>query len=161
MAASDDEKVDESTDVMEVVDTGTDQVKPAESDSDGLSEAPEGDDTPEPQGDDGDESFSRTYVEKLRRESARYRERAQQADALAERLHVELVRATGRLADPTDLVFAEEHLEDPAALAAAIDDLVERKPHLASRRPVGEIGQGSVSSGATVNLAGLLRSRAN
>ena len=37
----------------------------------------------------------------------------------AQRLHTELVRATGKLADPTDLEFAEEHLDDPDALAAA------------------------------------------
>jgi hypothetical protein len=27
-------------------------------------------------------------------------------------------------------------------LAAAVDDLLARKPHLASRKPVGDIGQG-------------------
>jgi hypothetical protein len=33
-------------------------------------------------------------------------------------------------------------MDDPEALAAAIDELLERKPHLASRKPVGDIGQG-------------------
>lgn len=142
-------------------DATADQVKPPEDDSDGLTDPPEGEDTGEIEADDSEETFTRTYVEKIRRESARYRERAQQADTLAQRLHVALVAATGKLADPTDLDFVDEHLEDPEALTAAIEELVERKPHLASRRPTGEIGQGTMSSGTTVNLAGLLRSRAN
>ena len=51
------------------------------------------------------ETFPREVVEKLRQENGKYRQRAQQADTLARRLHLELVRATGRLADPSDLVF--------------------------------------------------------
>ena len=118
------------------------------------------DTTDEDQGDEGD-TFPRSYVEKLRAESARYRERARNADAYAERLHTELVRATGRLADPTDLKFNEDHLDDPDALAAAVDDLLARKPHLASRRPTGEIGQGaSPPAASSVDLAALLRQRA-
>ncbi|BBX72281.1 hypothetical protein H7H78_11700 [Mycobacterium shinjukuense] len=94
------------------------------------------------------QSFPREVVEQLRKENGKYRQRAQQADALARRLHTELVRATGRLADPTDLVYAEEHLDDPDALSAAIDDLLATKPHLASRRPTGDIGQGNRGSSA-------------
>lgn len=105
-------------------------------------------------------TFPREYVEKLRRESARYRDRARSADVLGQRLHTELVRATGRLADPSDLAFDATHLDDPDALAAAIDDLLDRKPHLASRRPTGEIGQGATASAPNVDLAGLLRKRA-
>ncbi len=111
--------------------------------------------------DDADaETFSRTYVEKLRRESQRYRERAAEADGLAQRLHTALVAATGRLADPTDLAFDAAHLDDPDALTAAVDELLTKKPHLASRRPVGDIGQGASRSSETVDLAGILRSRA-
>lgn len=106
------------------------------------------------------DTFPREYVERLRQESGRYRQRAQRADALAHRLHVELVKATGRLADPTDLPFDESHLDDPDALAAAVETLLTAKPHLASRRPSGEIGQGPATSAATVDLAALLRSRA-
>ena len=90
----------------------------------------------------------------------RYRERARNADTYAKRLHAELVRATGRLADPTDVPFDENHLDDPDALAAAVDDLLARKPHLASRRPTGEIGQGASAPTTTVDLASLLRQRA-
>jgi hypothetical protein len=91
---------------------------------------------------------------------AKYRQRARNADRLGQQLHTELVRATGRLADPTDLQFDDEHLTNPDALAAAIDDLLARKPHLASRRPVGEIGQGAAPSAGPVDLAAMLRQRA-
>lgn len=89
------------------------------------------------------ETFPAKVVKDLRKENARYRERAQQSDQLAQRLHVALVDQLGKLADPTDLEYAEEHLEDPQALAAAVDDLLERKPHLRARRVGGDIGQGS------------------
>jgi hypothetical protein len=126
-------------------------------------------DEPEPvaaEADDADdeeqpETFPREYVEKLRKESAGYRERAGQADQLAERLHTALVAATGRLADPTDLPFDVGHLDDAEALTAAIDELVERKPHLKTRRPSGDVGQGAGGAkGTDVNLADLLRARA-
>lgn len=110
---------------------------------------------------EAEETFPREYVEKLRQENGKYRQRAQEADDLAHRLHLQLVKDTGRLADPEDLDFAAEHLEDPEALATAIDELLARKPHLASRRPRGDVGQGRVSDPAgTVDLAALLRSRA-
>ena len=106
------------------------------------------------------DTFPRSYVEELREENKRYRHRAQRADDYAHRLHTELVRATGRLADPTDLAFDEAHIDDADALSAALDDLVAKKPHLAARRPIGEIGQGATKSADTVNLAALLRQRA-
>ena len=95
----------------------------------------------EPPNDDPD-MFPREVVEKLRQENGKYRQRAGQADELAKRLHTELVRATGRLADPTDLPFDPEHLDDPEKLTAAVDALLDAKPHLATRRPSGDIGQG-------------------
>ncbi|MFV8233689.1 hypothetical protein [Mycolicibacterium fortuitum] len=88
------------------------------------------------------ETFPREYVEKLRTENGKYRQRAGEADTLAKRLHTELVRATGRLADPTDLPFDEDHLADADKMAGAINELLEAKPHLATRRPTGDIGQG-------------------
>lgn len=107
------------------------------------------------------ETFPRSYVEDLRQENGRYRQRAQQADQYAQRLHTELVRATGRLADPTDLAFNTDHLDDPASMTAAIDELLARKPHLVNRRPTGDIGQGVVSGEtANVDLAAILRQRA-
>ena len=109
--------------------------------------------------DDDAETFSRPYVERLRRENQKYRDQARTADALAQRLHVALVAATGKLADPTDLEFNDAHLDDADALTVAIDELIERKPHLASRRPVGDIGQGATRTSETVDLAGIMRAR--
>ena len=110
---------------------------------------------------DDTEWFDRKYVEKLRKESGDHRMRAKDRDDLAHRLHVELVRATGRLADPADLEFVEEHLTDPEALADAVESLIERKPHLAARRVAGDVGQGAGSpGGGSVDLAGLLRQNA-
>ena len=106
------------------------------------------------------ETFPREYVVKLRDEAAKHRTRAQRADDLAARLHTSLVAATGRLADPSDLTFDEGHLDDEEALSAAIDDLLARKPHLASRRPSGDVGQGATASSESVDLAGMLRARA-
>ena len=51
--------------------------------------------------------------------------------------------STGSLADPTDLPYDENHLKNPDALPGAVVDLLARKPHLTSRRPVGEIGHGT------------------
>jgi hypothetical protein len=66
----------------------------------------------------------------------------------------------GQLADPTDPEFEEDHLDDPDALAAAVDDLLACKPQCA-RRPTGEIGQGaSPPAASSVDLAALLRQRA-
>ncbi|MCH9729535.1 MAG: hypothetical protein K0U84_07645 [Actinomycetia bacterium] len=117
----------------EVDDTATTEDKATEDAAD------TGDENP----DDNAETFPRSVVEKLRQENGRYRQRAHQADALAERLHVELVRASGRLADPSDLPFDAAHLDDADTLTAAIDDLLTAKPHLATRKPVGDIGQGN------------------
>lgn len=128
----------------------------ADEDTDGLDDADSG------ERDSETETFSRTYVEKLRRENAGYRERANRSDELAQRLHTALVAATGRMADPTDLAFNADHLEDEQALTDAIDELLTRKPHLASRRLAGDVGQGNRGSAADapVNLADMLRSRA-
>lgn len=43
-------------------------------------------------------TFPREYVEELRHENGKYRQRAQKADAYGQRLHTQLVRATGKLA---------------------------------------------------------------
>lgn len=118
---------------------------------------PEGSDLksdPEP------DTFPRAVVEDLRKENGKYRQRAQRGDAYAQRLHAEIVKATGRLADPTDIEFDEAHLDDPEALTEAIDELLARKPHLASRKPVGDIGQGQRGSAAEpFSLLGLLKER--
>lgn len=103
------------------------------------------------------ETFPREYVEKLRQENGKYRQRASEADSLANRLHTELVRATGRLADPTDLPFDADHVADAGKMSAAIDALLEAKPHLAARRITGDIGQGAQGDTGTVSLIDILR----
>lgn len=108
---------------------------------------------------DGEDTFPREYVEKLRDEAARYRQRAGRVDEISERLHRLLVERTGRLADPTDLEFDEAHLDDADALDAAIDALLDRKPHLAARTPRGDVGQGKPDN-SPVNLGALLRQAA-
>ncbi|GAB2497162.1 hypothetical protein GCM10027063_40460 [Promicromonospora xylanilytica] len=102
---------------------------------------------------DGD-TFPRSYVEELRSESARYRERSRD---MGQRLHTALVAATGRLADPADLPFDEAHIDDPEALAASIESLLASKPHLANRTPKGDVGQGVRPETQKVSLGSLLR----
>lgn len=109
---------------------------------------------------DDPETFPREYVVKLRDESARNRQRAADGDALAARLHAALVAATGRLADPSDLPFDDARLDDAEALTTVLDDLLARKPHLASRKPSGDVGQGAGSGADGFSLAGMLRTRA-
>lgn len=120
--------------------------------------SPVSDETPEPEAEP--ETFPRAYVEDLRKENGKYRTRAQQADALAQRLHTALVGATGRLQDPTDLAFDESHLASEEALTAAVEALLVNKPHLASRKTFGNIGQGPSAAPGDVSLAGLLRGSA-
>ncbi|WP_244216534.1 hypothetical protein [Gordonia alkanivorans] len=103
------------------------------------------------------DTFPRSYVEQLRQENGKYRQRAQRADELAHRLHRALVEQTGRLQDASDLPFDEDHLSDTESLTSAIDELLTAKPHLAARRVTGEIGQGATPSTASVDLTALLR----
>lgn len=101
----------------------------------------------EPVQPDPSEPFTTTRqaITDLRDEAKGHREKAQ---ALAARLHTELVRQTGRLADPTELPFDAAHIEDPDALNAAIDELLTRKPHYAARTPQGNtVGQGVKDQG--------------
>lgn len=92
---------------------------------------------------DTPDMFPRKVVEGLRKEAARYRERAKAVDVLEQRLHEALVRLDGRLADPKDLAFDAEHLEDPDKLAEAITALVEKNPRLKAMQIAGDAGQGA------------------
>ncbi|MGN7779024.1 hypothetical protein ACTJJE_05820 [Mycolicibacterium sp. 22603] len=155
-----------TTETTEVDDTVTEDPATTEGDTIEVDEQPDGADDQDGEEDSADdaETFTRTYVEKLRRESQRYRERAGEADALAQRLHTALVAATGKLADPADLPFDAAHLDEAdgvAAMADAIDELLASKPHLRSRRPFGDIGQGASTSASSVDLAAMLRQGAN
>src|ERR1700722_10698021 len=96
-------------------------------------------DTTETTAQDEPKTFNADYVSELRNEAKGHREKSQ---ALAAQLHTELVRQTGRLADPTELPYDAAHLDDPDALKVAIDELLARKPHYAARTPNGHVGQG-------------------
>ena len=107
-------------------------------------------------------AFPREYVEKLRAENAGYRQRAARADEYADALWESRVAASGRLADPTDLPMPEG--TDPLdvdAVTGAVEDLLARKPHLASRVPRGDIGQGATATPEAVDLAAILRAGAS
>lgn len=108
---------------------------------------------------ESEEPAERSEVGKLRRESANYRTRLreseQRADELARELVAARIRESGRLADPTDLDPDPALLED-GALDAAIDDLLERKPHLKARS-FGDVGQHERSASDGVSLGSLLR----
>lgn len=82
-------------------------------------------------------------VARLKDENAKRRIDSQATEDLRHRLHVELVRATGRLADPSDLPYTADHLTDSDALNSAVDQLLESKPHLRARTPKGDVGQGN------------------
>lgn len=136
-------------------DTGTDDPG-RQPDTGAVDPTPAGDGDP---GGDGD-TFPRAYVEKLRKSEASYRERAARADALeqektalAQRLHESLVRADGRLADPADLPFNADHLDDPAALTEAITALVRTRPGLKARQAAGDVGAGSRGPAAGGHLS--------
>lgn len=119
---------------------------------DGLSTV----ETPE----DPAETFPREYVEQLRSEAAESRLKAKKADDLARQLFTARVAATGRLADPNDLAFDENLLDDLPGLEAAIEALIADHPHYAARTPRGTIGQGHTDTSDHVDLAGMLRARA-
>jgi hypothetical protein len=118
------------------------------------------------QGDELRQTFDREYVEKLRRSEAGYRQRARRADALGAALVTSYAELTGKLADPTDLPYSDELCDEhgvpvEAKVRAAVDELLARKPHLASRRPAGDVGQGARPGEPDgVSLAGLLRAGA-
>lgn len=155
-------------------------VETTEDETEGVTEAhtPEGsadltdpeegvtsDDAPDVNTDSGNEddepdTFPRSVVEKLRKENAGYRDKAKKAETYARELFSARVAATGRLADPDDLSFDEALLDDHDALTAAVEELVARKPHLALRKPRGDVGAGATTNGSSVDLAGILRSRA-
>jgi hypothetical protein len=112
------------------------------------------------------ETFPAEHVRELREENAKHRTKAKRADALAARLVTSLAAGTGRLADPSDLPYSDDLLDDDgmpdeAKVLAAVDELLIRKPHLAATRPVGDVGQGPRGDAVEmVSLAELLRAGA-
>lgn len=117
------------------------------------------------------DTFPRAYVEQLRQENAGHRTRANRADEAQRRLLETTVRsaAADHLADPGDLLAfgdADQLVDDdgwPDAdlIVAAAKALAADKPHLAPRRPRGDIGQGATPTTDTVNLAAILKAGAS
>ena len=106
--------------------------------------------------------FDHAYVSKLRQEAADARVRAKRADAMASELVKAFAAIDGRLVDPDDLPFTEDLLDDDGTpsrdkVAAAIDALIGRKPHLAARRPNLQVAQGARPEPEPVNLLQMLR----
>ncbi len=115
-----------------------------------------------PTGETEPETFDREYVQKLRDEAAGHRVKAKRTDALNARLATAQAALTGKLADPTDLPFTDDLLDDDglvdeAKVLAAVEDLIKRKPHLAARRPTGNVGQGARPEVVEEGLAAMLR----
>jgi hypothetical protein len=107
--------------------------------------------------------FDANYVAKLRQEAADNRIKAKRADDLARQVVRAMARADGRLIDADDLAFDvtyidEDGMVDSDRVVAAIDALVERKPHLAARRPIGAMAQGARPESDGVTLLGMLNS---
>ena len=102
------------------------------------------------------DTFDRAYVEDLRKESAGYRTQVRE---LQQQLHRVKVEQTGKLADPSDLEFDPAHLDDPEALAQAIEAVLADRPHLKARRfdPAGAAQGPKQGGGGQVNLADIMR----
>lgn len=105
--------------------------------------------------------FDAAYVSKLRQEAADNRVKAKRADDLARQVVRAMARADGRLIDADDLAFDVAFIDDDGMVdsdrvVTAIDALVERKPHLAARRPDGPIPQGARPEPDNVTLLGIL-----
>ena len=140
----------------------TDEIEdqqPADQDTPDRETEEHGEDNVSRETSESEEPAEKSEVGKLRRESANYRTRLreseQRADALARELVAARIRESGRLADPTDLDPDPALLED-GALDAAIDDLLERKPHLKARS-FGDVGQHDRAASDGVSLGSLLR----
>lgn len=108
---------------------------------------------------DGDE-LPGGELSRARRQAARYRRQVRELETRADDLEGSLWRARleldGRLADPDDLPLDRELVDDPDGIREAVDALLERKPHLRSRRIRERAGQGEGTPAATVSLAELL-----
>lgn len=112
--------------------------------ADPITETAEGESEPDEDG----RTFDYNYVKGLREEAKSWRIKAAKADELQARLHAELTKADGRLADPQDLPFDADHLADSQKHADAITELLNTKPHYATRKPIpgSTIHQGPVGA---------------
>lgn len=142
-ADTDEQATDAAEGVNEQVTDDQDAVE-ATGDVEGDTDTADDDSTAETDAQDDDTEA--TEVEQLKAQADQHEQRA---DALAHRLHSALVAADGRLADPDDLPFNAEHLDDTDALSAAIGDLIARKPGLKAQNVTGDVGAGKRGSDRT------------
>lgn len=167
-AVVEDERVEDTEEVSadsgekpeEVDDQDDEQDTPEEDDTEDTPEESDDEEPEDAPDEDEQDTFDRAYVEKLRKENAKYRDRAKRTDELAHRLQTALVAADGRLADPEDLEYSDEYLDDPGALQDAITELIKRKPGLRSRKFHGDAGAGDRGSKhkAPVDLLQIMKS---
>ena len=92
-------------------------------------------------------------------ELVRRRARIELGNAKRQLCQTRLLRRLKALGIPTFKQYLAL-LDDPDALTTAIDTLLASKPHLASRTPRGDVGQGSTGASGDVDLAALLRAGA-
>lgn len=109
--------------------------------------------------------YDAEYVAKLRQEAAEARVKAKRVDGLSAQLLSAFVALDGRLIDPDDLPFTLDLVDDDGNLVrekitAAIDALIDRKPHLAARRPTKPVAQGAKPEPEPVSLHAMMRERA-
>lgn len=149
----------ETGETPEVEETPAEGEETPENGAGGVSEGDTEDEAEEtPEDDTEGDTFPRAYVEKLRKEAADARVKAQKSEELAGALWAAQVAAAGRLADPTDLPMPEgADPLDADAVTAAVDELLARKPHLASRVPRGNAGQGLVEESHPFSLTSMIR----
>lgn len=128
--------------------------------SDQHDDADELEGRPDDHDDEGDDESPGGELTRARRQAARYRRELRDAETRAGELEAALWRARleldGRLADPDDLELVPELVDDPDGMRQAVDALLERKPHLRSRRIRDRAGQGEGNTSASVSLAELL-----
>lgn len=114
--------------------------------------------------DGGDDGPGTPALARARDQAARYRRELRDTEAdrdeLAAALWTARVEALGILADPEDLELDPEALHDPDRIRALADELVERKPHLRTRRIRARAGQGEGTGKGDVSLAALLNRNA-
>lgn len=161
-AATSAEQHDDDEDVTD--DAPTDDAPADEAPAGNVSR--ETDDDEDEATDDERDTFPRPYVERLRARSAGYRTRANEAEARAGALERELfterVRALDVLADPADLPYDADLLDDADALRDAVTELVGKRPHLRRRGVAGgETGaREHTDTTETTSLLGIMRAGA-
>ena len=147
---------------------GEDEQQPAPGEDEQQPAPDEDEQQPAPDEDEDEDStdadtFPRAYVSRLRARSAGYRTRANEAEARTEALEgalfTERVRALDVLADPSDMPFSAELLEDPDALRDAVAALVNKSPHYRRRGTATGTGahDSSTPPRAPVSLLGMMR----